>query len=160
MPSAIFYQPFLYERLAKSTTSGRLEIVRISYYLVGGLLLALIAMTILTPLFFRFFVDQSYAGATAYVFWIGLSYVLWGVYILFAGFLFYAKKTGFLGGLAVVNVILNILLNYFLILEFGALGAAYATCISFFVVAVIVAWKAMQLYPMPWFRFARVFSNG
>ena len=155
-----FYQPYLYERLTSFTKEARIQIVKLAYLLIGGLAIALIALTLFAPVFFEIFVNKSYSGATAYVFWVGLSYLLWGVYILFSGFLFYKKQTVFLGVLAVVNVVLNLVLNYLLIQVFGALGAAYATCISFLVVAIIVMWRSMQLYRLPWTKFQLVFRNG
>ena len=103
--------------------------------------------------------DKRYIRATAYVFWIGLSYFFWGIYLIFSGFLFYAKKTAILGRLAILNVVLNLILNYFLIQWFGALGAAYATCISFFIIALVIVWKVYLLYPMPWRSFGRIVVN-
>ncbi len=153
-----FMQPFLFERLASLTESAKRQIVKTSYVIIGSLLIILVVITVATPTFFTWLVDESYAKGTRYVFWVGLSYFFWGVYIIFAGYIFYSGKTGILGVLAIVNVVLNILLNYFLIKAFGPMGAAYATCISFFVVSVIIVWKANRLYPLPWLRFN--FSNN
>ncbi|HXB41970.1 MAG TPA: polysaccharide biosynthesis C-terminal domain-containing protein [Bacteroidia bacterium] len=90
-----------------------------------------------------------------YVAWVGLGYVFWGLYMLFSAVIFYKKKTKFMGILSVLNISLNALLNYFLIKEFGAIGAAYATTISFFVVLIITAFYSHKLYPMPWFYFLK-----
>lgn len=147
-----FIQPFLFERLANLTDKAKKEIVTISYIITGGLFLLLLIITVATPTFFSLLIDDSYAKGTRYVFWVGLSYVFWGIYILFSGYIYYSGNTRILGILAVVNVLLNIGLNYILIREFGPLGAAYATCISFFVTSVVVVWKANQLYPLPWFN--------
>jgi O-antigen/teichoic acid export membrane protein len=83
-----------------------------------------------------------------------LSYFFWGIYILFAGFIFYSKKTNQLAYLALLNVILNLILNYYLILSFGPIGAAYATCISFMIVALIVIWRVTILFKLPWSTYA------
>ena len=32
---------------------------------------------------------------------------------------------------------------------------AYVTCISFFVISIIVVYKATRIYPMPWFTFQK-----
>jgi O-antigen/teichoic acid export membrane protein len=64
-----------------------------------------------------------------------------------------------LGYLAVLNVGLNIFLNYILIQQVGALGAVYATCISFFVIAVIVVWRGTSLFKLPWFEFRRIIKK-
>ena len=155
-----FYQPFLYERLANLSESGKIEITRISYLIVAGLIICLLLITLFTPLFFRWLVSKDYAKGTIYVFWIGLSYFFWGLYILFSGFIFYLGKTKFLGVLAIINVALNLVLNYILINWLGALGAAYATCISFFVIAVIVFIEVNKHYPMPWLSFKLILKTN
>ena len=145
-----FYQPYLYERLADLQEKGKRQIVIMTYGIIAALLLALISITLLTPLFFKYLVDPKYIKATIYVFWVGLGYFFWGIYIMFAGFIFYQKKTNFLGALAILNVAISLVLNYYLIHNFGSLGAAYASVISFIIVAVIVIWKADKYFKLPW----------
>jgi len=157
---ANFYQPFLYERLANLTEKARIEIIRMSYLLILGLLICLLLITFFSPLFFDLLVSRNYAKGVIYVFWIGLSYFFWGVYILFAGFIFYLQKTRFLGVLAVVNVGLNLGLNYFFISWLGALGAAYATCVSYFVIAIAVIIEVSKHYPLPWLNLKLILSRS
>ncbi|MFN2440712.1 MAG: polysaccharide biosynthesis C-terminal domain-containing protein, partial [Chitinophagaceae bacterium] len=110
----------------------------------------LIAITLATPTFFVTLIDETYAKGTIYVFWVGLSYFFWGVYLVFSGYIFYSGKTKILGWLALVNVVFNLVFNYFLIQLYGPLGAAYATCLSYFIVCVVIVYMANRLYPMPW----------
>lgn len=145
-----FYTPYLYERLADLQENGKRQIVIMTYGIIAALFLALIVITLLAPLFFKYLVDPKYIKATIYVFWVGLGYFFWGIYILFSGFIFYQKKTNFLGVLAILNVGISLVLNYFLIQNFGSLGAAYASVISFFIVAAIVIWKANINFKLPW----------
>jgi O-antigen/teichoic acid export membrane protein len=149
-----FFQPYLYERLSNLTEKAKIEIVKTTYIIISGLFIFLLLLTFLSPVLFKTFIHESYSKGNMYVFWTGLSYFLWGIYSLFSGYIFYKKKTRSLGYLAILNVVLNIALNYFLILEFGPLGAVYATCISFFVVALIVVAISTSLYKLPWFYFA------
>ncbi|HEU4902449.1 MAG TPA: polysaccharide biosynthesis C-terminal domain-containing protein, partial [Flavisolibacter sp.] len=72
---------------------------------------------------------------------------------LSAAFVFYQKKTRFLAYLAVLNVVLNIALNYILIKSFGGIGAAYATALSYFFVALVITWKVVREFDMPWLYF-------
>ncbi len=148
-----FFRPFLFERLSDLTYTAKQNIVKMGYTLVGLMFFILIIMTVGAPFFFKWFVSEQYQRGTIFVSWIGLSYVFWGIYIIFSGFIFYTKKTTILAWLAVVNVILNLGLNYFLIKKFGAMGAAYATCISCFVLAVIIIGIVDKMYKLPWFKF-------
>lgn len=145
-----FYAPFLYERLSAVNAEANREIVKVSYLIIAGLFVCLIGISLSAPYFFTWLVDEKYYRGVAYVFWVGLSYFFWGVYIVFSTFIFYSKKTKVLGYIAVLNVVLNIILNYILILKFGALGAAYATAISFFVVSFVVGWHVLKNYNLPW----------
>ena len=150
-----FIYLFINERLENPTPEHQQQIVKTSYAVTGLSFLCLIIITLATPTFFAWLVDSSYAEATRYVFWVALSYFFWGVYLIFSGYIFYTKNTGFLGWVSILNILLNAGLNYILILNCGAIGAAYATCISFFVVSAIVAYKANRLFPMPWISVFR-----
>jgi O-antigen/teichoic acid export membrane protein len=88
------------------------------------------------------------------VFWTALSYFFWGIYIIFSNIVLHAKRTGFLAWVSIINIMLNLALNYFLIMRYGAIGAAYATCFSFLAVTVIIVYKSNRLYPLPWFTFS------
>ncbi|HPG12082.1 MAG TPA: oligosaccharide flippase family protein [Chitinophagaceae bacterium] len=154
-----FFNPFLFERLKRGSEDDKKEIIKVSYVFSGIALGALILLTFISPFIFRVFIGKSYATGIQYVFWIGLSYFFWSFYNIFSGYIFFLKKTKILGYLAFVNVGLNCLLNYFFIKEFGAIGAAYATCISFFIVAVAIGFIVSKLYPMPWFSFLKKYNN-
>ena len=153
-----FYLPFLYERLSNRTKEGDLAIVKTVYISIIGLFVATICLYIFAPLIFEFMIDPSYGKGVIYVFWTGLSYFFWGVYVLFSGFIFYTKRTKLLGYLAILNIVLNITLNYVLIKQIGALGAVYATCISFFIVACIIVLYGGRLFKLPWGNLKDIFS--
>jgi len=155
-----FYQPFLYERLANPTPRAQDQIVKFNYAVIIGLFICLILMTLFTPLFFDLFISKKYQKATTYVFWVGLGYFFWGIYLLYTGVIFYYKKTNFLGIVALFNVLISILLNFVLIKSFGALGAAYASCISYFIVAFFVTWKANALSKLNGVNIMKISTSG
>lgn len=151
--------PFIFERLSDLNEQKKIEIVRMSYLFVGIMLVCLLGITVCTPFYFKYFMAESYSGGTAYVFWVALGYFFWGIYIIFSGYVFYLKKTGLLAVFAIVNVITNIVFNYLFINMFGPLGAAYATCLSFIIVAACVAVVANKYYPLPWLRFREIVNK-
>ena len=152
------YTPFLYERLAKITEVKKIEIIRLSYVFIAVLCGLTLLLTFGSTFIFTWFIDERYASGAQYVFWIALSYLFWGGYLVFSGYIFYLKKTMILAYLAIVNVILNVILNYFLITKYGVIGAAYATTISFMVIFILCAFISNKLYPMPWLNFKEVFK--
>ncbi len=132
-----FYTPFLMERLSSIDEEKKLQIVKMSYLFGIGALGILLIISILTPYFFTYLIDKRYETAGQYVFWVGLGYVFWGGYMLFALYIYYFKRNRILGWLAVLNVVINLLFNYWFISLFGAIGSAYATALSFFIDGII-----------------------
>ncbi len=146
------YNPFLFERLAKIDDKKKAEIIKISYLFIFVLAIATIIISLSSSFIFHWFIHQDFANGVQYVFWTSLAYFFWGGYLIFAGYLFYLKKTSLLSYLSIFNVVVNLALNYILINRFGVIGVSYATTISFFCTFVIVAYLSNKHYPMPWFR--------
>ena len=132
------FAPFLYERLAQPSEQGRKEIRAVGMSFVAALLLVAVAIVVLAPWFLRTFVPTQYGASMKYIPWIVLSYWFWGVYLVFSGYLFFFKQVRFLTILAIINVVANVALNYVFIHRFGAVGAAYATASSYFLIMILV----------------------
>jgi O-antigen/teichoic acid export membrane protein len=151
-----FYTPFLMERLGNVDKEKRLQIVKMGYFYFGGCLLLLLLIILLTPMFFRYFIDLRYVEAVKYVFWVALGYCFWGGYMLFSGFIFFFKRNYILGWLSIFNVITNLILNYILINAYGAIGAAYATALSFLLIMLMVMYITHRFMPLPWFSYRSI----
>ncbi|MGI8892281.1 MAG: lipopolysaccharide biosynthesis protein [Bacteroidia bacterium] len=145
-----FYSPYMMERLTDMSEIKKLQIVRLGYYYLLGCIVLLLLILLLAPPFFKLLINPLYHDGIKYVFWIALGYCFWGGYMLFSGFIFYLKKSKILGWLAIFNVITNLFFNYVLIKQFGAIGAAYATALSFFLLMLLIAVISQKLMPMPW----------
>ena len=151
------WTPFFYEKMKQINKRNKTYIISVSYLIMLLMLAACFALTIIAPYVFDWFIDEKFAEGIKYVFWVALAYVFLGFYKVFAGYIFYLKKNSILSYLAVFNITTNLLLNYFFIREYGAMGAAYATVISYFLFFLITAIISHRLYPMPWFQFGDVY---
>ncbi len=149
------WTPFFYEKMKAINDWNKTYIVTASYFFMVVLILCAILLTIGAPIIF-WFLGNDFAGGIQYVFWVALAYVFLGFYKVFAGFIFYEKKNTLLSYIAIFNVIMNLILNYFLIKEYGAMGAAYATVISYFLFFLITALISHRIHPMPWFKFGEI----
>ena len=148
------WRPFLFEKLKKITPQRKKEIVKLSYLIMLGLVIAAGILYLISPLLFKYFVlSPTYQGGLKYVGIIALAYVFLGWYKMFAGFIIYTKNNKYLSYIAVFNIFFNLLLNYFLIKTHGTMGAAYATAISYFSFFIITFVVSNRMYPMPWFTF-------
>ena len=58
--------------------------------------------------------------------------------------------------ITLLGVLTNLVLNYLLIKEFGTIGAAYSTLISYALIATITFIIANRIFPMPWLAFSEI----
>jgi Na+-driven multidrug efflux pump len=98
----------------------------------------------------KFFVSRNFYFAYKYVLWIALGYAFQGMYFMVVNYIFYVKKTYILAWVTFTSAGVNIVLNYFFIKANGAIGAAQATTITFFVQFIMVWILSAKVYKMPW----------
>jgi O-antigen/teichoic acid export membrane protein len=151
-----FFNPYIFERLSDLNQQKKVEIVKSSYVFISVIFICFFLVVILSPFFFELFIDSKFKHGLVYVPWVALSYVFWGIYLVFSAIIFYKEKTKFLGLLSLFNIVLNCLLNVILINYFGAIGAAYATAISFLVVMIFTVLYSNKLIALPWLSFNKI----
>jgi O-antigen/teichoic acid export membrane protein len=148
--------PYLFRHLSTNNMSDKIKIVRISYIVLLGFCILPFAIHLMSGPLYTVLVDDSFAESIIYVFWISLGYSFLGMYKVFTNYIFFEKKTHILAIMTFGSLLLNLLLNYFFIQAYGAIGVAYATALTvgvFFVMAAIVA---AIVHPMPWFSFRTI----
>ena len=144
------FVPWLFEKLSKGDEKDKVKIVRFTYVYFVVIICMAGLLIILSPLILRFMVATEFYGAVVYVFWIALAYAFHGMYKMVVNYIFYAEKTYYLSILTFTRVIMNIALNYFLIMKNGPIGAAQATTISFLFVFLASWFISSRVYKMPW----------
>jgi O-antigen/teichoic acid export membrane protein len=149
------YVPWLYNNLNKNSEEIKLKIVKFTYiYFVVLSLGAFIFIQLLT-VGLDFLVGKEYSNALSYSLWIILGYVFNGMYLMIAGFIFYAKKTGMLSIITILVSLLNIPICYFMLLEYGTIGASFSMTIVYFITFALTWVLSYKVYPMPWFYFIK-----
>ena len=96
------------------------------------------------------FVGKEFISASSYVIWISLGFAFSGMHSMVVNYIYYSEKTKIYGAITVVIAILNIGLNYILILRNGAIGAAQATCVTYFIGFILTWVVSARVYKMPW----------
>ena len=144
------WSPWFYKTLSNINHTKKIKIVKYSYLYILATFLIAFGISIFAKFIIPYVVDDRYAGAEIYVFWIAIGYAVHGVYKIFFPYLVHIDKTSFLGISTVIAAVLNLVFNYFLIKEFGAIGAAYSTVLSFIVSASLVFWYQNKHFKMPW----------
>ena len=96
---------------------------------------------------FSFFGEQ-YWEATSIVPIIGLAYVFHAGYLIQLPGVYLLEKTGWIPWVRGLGALSNIILNFLLIPEYGIVGAASATCLSFILMAVIFYFINRSVFPI------------
>jgi len=144
------WSPFLFEKLKENNYSTKVKIVKFTYLYNIGIILLALCLSFIAPYFLKFFVSKNFYFAYKYVLWIALGYAFQGMYLMVVIYIFYIKKTYILAWVTFASAGMNIVLNYFFIKANGAIGAAQATTITFFVKFIIVWILSAKVYKMPW----------
>lgn len=144
------YAPWLFEKLNLNDQNMKLKIVKFTYLYFIAILLLVLFLTGASPFVFGMLIDPKFADAQVFVFWIALSFAFSGMYKMVTNYIFYAKKTQILAWVTFGSALLNILLNYFLIKSFGAVGAAISAAIVSFCFFIFTWILSNKVYEMPW----------
>ncbi|TLS35164.1 lipopolysaccharide biosynthesis protein [Pseudalkalibacillus caeni] len=142
--------PWFYKKLKEDQYNDKLKIVRITYgYFVVIILIAML-LGLFSPWFLSFFVGKEFEDSSQFVIWIAIGFAFNGMYKMVTNYIFYLQKTTILMYTTFLTACLNLVFNYFFIKLNGAVGAAQATSLSFFITFVVTWVMAAKIYKMPW----------
>jgi O-antigen/teichoic acid export membrane protein len=149
------YMPWLFGVMKDCSELTKIKIVKITYLafiILSGLALVL---SLFAPWFLSFFVGERFSSSSQFVLWIAMGYAFVGMYKMVMKFLVFAEKTIFLSYITLFAVVINLILNYIFISQFGAIGAAQATTLTFLIKFLITWFISARVYYMPWFFWRR-----
>jgi len=142
--------PWLYTRLKMNDDKVNVNLVKITYVYFIVIILFALGISLVAPWATLFLFGERFKGASQFVLWLSLGYAANGMYKMMVGYIMFEKKTHLIAAITVFTGLLSLCLNYFLIKNNGAIGAAQALAFTFFV-AFLLTWLAAQkVYPMPW----------
>jgi len=147
--------PFFYSKLKEEKKSTNVKLVKITYLYFAIMLVLVLILTLFSPYIYAVFIGDKFSESIKFVFYISLGFAFNGMYKMLVNYFFYLKKTSFIGGITLFTALLNIFFNYYFILEFGAIGCAIATALSFFIQFLLVWYFSLKVYPMPWLYFIK-----
>jgi O-antigen/teichoic acid export membrane protein len=76
-----------------------------------------------------------------------LGYVLWGAYLVVSTTFYIEERTGIVSGVVLFAALFNLALNVLLVPSLGGMGAAWATLITFALLAALSLGIAERLFP-------------
>ncbi len=145
------FSPYLYEKLKNITPEIQKNLVKFTYiYFVGIVIFAMLLSTFFIWMI-PYFLGEKFQGASQYIYWISLAYAFQGMYLMVVNYIFYAKKNYLLSMVTISTSIFHVVLSYALIHYYGAIGAAYASVVSFFLTFILVWRISARVVEMKWF---------
>lgn len=150
------FVPWLFERLKLNIDSKKIIIVKVTYGYYTLLSVGVVLGFWIGDDILRILVGSDYFKAAELIAWVILGQAFHGGYLMVTNYLFYAKRTGVLSGITISLGLLNVLLLFVLIHEFGILGAVWAFCISKFIQWLITWYVANKIIKMPWLLRASI----
>jgi len=127
-------EPWIYRKLKDKKGNELEKVAYPSFLIIAGVNLLLI---LLAPEVIRIFAPAKYYEAIWVVPSVALSVFFMYMYSFFATFEFYYEKTQYIASATIGGAVLNIVLNYIFIKEYGYLAAGYTTLFSYILFALL-----------------------
>lgn len=148
------FTPFLYKKLneedEQKLKENKFQLVKLTYWYIPIVMILAIILIYIAYFIIDNFLSQNYINSKEFIPYIIFSQVFQGLYFMVGLYIFYVKRTGGLAIITFLCSLLQVLLSYFLIKNYGSIGGAYSTLIVSIVNFVCVAIFSFKVYPMPW----------
>ena len=141
--------PWVFQKLKAGNSQDKIRMVKMTYIYIIGILILVFLLWLMMPFIYTFF-NKEYAGGMKLVLWIALGFAFNGMYKMVSVYLFYLEKTMIIAYVSIGAAALNVVLNFVMIPEYGADGAAWATTSAFATQFVITWLISAKLMKMPW----------
>ncbi len=144
------YAPWLMKSLGGINTSKKRSIIRYTYIYFIGILASSLILGLIAPKLLSIVINEKYEAAFPLVIYTLIGNAFTGMYYMVTNYIFFSGKTIWLSILTAIIGVSSVIINIFLIRDFGVIGAAKGYMIGQFML-FIGAWLiAHHLYPMPW----------
>ena len=127
------YQPHLFKKLSEGF-KGKIHKTTIWY--IGACAVTMAGMFIAIPFLFRFFIGTDFQDAKPYAYLLCSGYFMWGIYNSFQAYLIYLEKNRQILLISLLGMLTSLSLNIVMVPRFGAQGAAFASIITYSVMAI------------------------
>jgi O-antigen/teichoic acid export membrane protein len=107
-----------------------------------------LGLAVLSPEIIHLMVGPKFAASQMVVPVVVLAYVFWGIGFYVQVGMFVTNRTGLVAVVGAIGAVLDMVLNYVLIVRYGMMGAAWATLLSFAVMAGASYWYSQQVFPL------------
>ena len=144
------WSPEFYKKIKDASHNTKIKILKFQYlYIIGSFIMYGIFISII-PYIFHLMVNDKFNEAYNVIPIVALGLTFEAIRKLFISYHYNLGKNIRIAGITLLAGILNMIFNYILIPYFGIMGAAYATLISYIVVAIITVVDVNKFENIPW----------
>lgn len=144
------YNPWLYGQLGSADTSGKHRVVGAVYVALPAFLCVGSVVGLILYWTSGLFLGSHFIGAAAILPWFVLGGSLSGVYFSFSSIYFFTGRTGLLASCTSCAAVVGAVTTWWLVAEFGVLGAAMGFAAMQALLACFVAVTAIRSFELPW----------
>lgn len=142
--------PWMQKELRRPTYERKLKIVRYTYLYFMAMFFLTVGIIGASYFYIHYFLDSAYYAAFEIAAWLAAGTAFFGMSYALTHYLIVLGKTRILPVVTGLSALLNVCLTILLVDLNGAIGAAQATFIAYFVFLVALLWQSQKHYPMPW----------
>lgn len=147
--------PYLFSTLSNSESiQNKIRLMRITYLYFLFLILITLGFILFIPFIYKI-IGKDFQVSYSITILISIGFLFNGFYKMIVNYLFYIKKTKIIAYGTLLALIINTILNYFLIDKFKLIGASMALTLTFFLHFIIFLYFLHKYYPMPWNIFQK-----
>ncbi len=154
------FTPYLFKKLTTiekqdylSAQKEKLEIMKFTNIFIIIYLLIIIIGYFVLKFFILYLFRTDYSGSTQYLFYMLIATSVQIFYYFFSSYLFFLQKTNLIGTITFTSALIQALIGYFIVNNFGVIGLLKSSIFFTAVTAFFIAYYSNKHYPMPWIEF-------
>jgi O-antigen/teichoic acid export membrane protein len=156
------WSPYFFKQLSDKS-NNKITTVRLLYAHIGIVLAGVIFVNVFAEFIIKLMTSKAYYSAVEFIPWLTFGFLFNAVVVFTKPALIKAQLEKDIGLVSAVNLIIMVILNYFLTNAYGYIGVAYAFFVTylimFLMVVVILAIKRKTIN-LPWFKAFIFFRNS
>jgi O-antigen/teichoic acid export membrane protein len=132
------WQPWFFEKAKNFNENSRIIYKSVFYYFISLCVLPLVIFAGSKYVIYPYLINKQFAFSLNYVLGVAFAYSLQAIFIVLYSVLIWLDKTKIIGIASISTLVVNLLLNFWLVKYFAAMGAVYATIATYFLMVLIL----------------------
>lgn len=144
------WMPWMFEKLSGETIEKKIEVVKVSYFMIIGLFLIGVIWGGVFPFVSKFMLTEEFNDYLPIAWLFIMAFVFHGIYAVVSPYTYYVGKTSANAKIGFISAALNISLNFILVPRLGLAGPALSLLITWILQSALFFFVGQKYYPMPW----------